>query len=98
MEGGGLDNPNLGVLVLRGKMAAWYFHDLWRWDGKWQRLDLPAGGRQYAEPVAAESVTFSNEVSLSAYGQRGVARRWRWDGAAWRLEETRQAAPHPTTL
>lgn len=79
------------------QQRSWYFHDLWKrtattWGGgpgyTWQRVDVESGPKlDYAE--FAEAVTAGNIIRLSSYGQSGIARRWRWNGAAWALEETR---------
>lgn len=79
------------------QQRSWYFHDLWKrtastWGGgpgyTWQRVDIEGGPKlDYAE--FAEAVTAGNIIRLSSHGQSGVARRFRWTGAAWVLEETR---------
>lgn len=78
----------------------WYFHDLWKrtpstWGGgpgySWQRVDIQGGPKlDYRE--WAESETVSNILRLSSHGFTGVARRWRWNGSAWQLEETRSTS------
>lgn len=79
------------------QQRSWYFHDLWKrvastWGGgpayTWQRVDIAGGPKlDYAEFAKAE--TQGNIIRLGSYGQSGIARRWRWNGAAWVLEETR---------
>jgi hypothetical protein len=75
----------------------YYFHDLWKrtpttWGGgagyTWTRVDVPSGPK-LDYPDFARSETRSNLIRLGAYGQRGIGRRWRWNGSTWVLEETR---------
>ena len=79
------------------QQRSWYFHDLWKrtattWGGgpgyTWQRVDI-AGGPKLDYPDFAKAETQGNIIRLGSYGQSGIARRWRWNGAAWVLEETR---------
>lgn len=79
------------------EQRSWYFHDLWKrtastWGGgpgyTWQRVDID-GGPKLDHREFAEAVTAGNAIRLSSHGQSGVARRFRWTGAAWVLEETR---------
>lgn len=80
----------------------WYFHDLWKrtastWgDGAgytWQRVELgAAGGPKQDYPEFAQAETRGNITRLASYGQQGIARRWRWNGSAWQLEETRSTS------
>jgi len=78
---------------------AWYFHDLWKrtastWGGgpgfTWTRVDLPNGGGprlDYPEMVKHENQ--ANVINIRSRGWSGIGRRWRWNGKAWQLEETR---------
>lgn len=79
------------------QQRSYYFHDLWKrtattWGGgpgyTWQRVDI-AGGPKLDYPDFAKAETQGNIIRLGSYGQSGIARRWRWNGAAWVLEETR---------
>ena len=82
------------------QQRSWYFHDLWKrtastWGGgpgyTWQRVDI-AGGPKLDYPDFAKAETQGNIIRLGSYGGSGIARRWRWNGSAWVLEETRSTS------
>lgn len=77
-----------------------YFHDLWKrtpstWGGgasfTWTRVEVQ-GGPKRQQPTWAKDETARNAGMLSLWRSSGIARRFRWTGSAWVLEEVRDTA------